>query len=204
MKRGLILIAFLFAVLTVGSAAWAGEHPGHEHPGMEQESSRWTMHGFYAGVDLNAFIPFNDDLDTSLLVSGNFGYQWNEYLSVELELGWAEVDFSGIPGDVTTVPLLVNARWNIFPGVYVVDPYVFGGIGVAFNDIDVPIPGADIDNSFAGQIGGGVDYHITEVLSAYLEAAFYFNAPDVNVPVAGEEDVELNAFRIGGGIKFTF
>lgn len=171
----------------------------------DQDATTWTLHGFYVQPGVEAFIPFNEDLDTTVFIGGKVGYQWNEWFALEINTGWAEADLTGDAGDVTTIPLLFNARVNLWPGVYMVDPYVFGGLGVAFNDIEVAgVSGVDIDNSLAGQIGAGAEYHINESLSAALELSFYFNNPDLNVPVLGEEDVELNAFLVGGNVTWRF
>lgn len=192
------LIAVAMMLLAFGSSkAVLADH-------VHNDSSTWTLHGWYLEPEVDAFIPFNDDVDATVFLGGKLGYEWNEYLSLEIDTGWANADLAGGIGDVTTVPLLFNVRLNIFPGVYVVDYYVFGGVGIGFNDIDVNIPGVEIDNSFAGQIGGGAEYHINEYLAAFLNVRFYFNDPDVNVPVLGEEDVELNAVLIGGGVIWEF
>jgi opacity protein-like surface antigen len=191
------LLAVAMMLLALGSGKVFADH-------VHNDSSTWTLHGWYLEPELDAFIPFNDDLDATLFIGGKLGYQWNEYLSLEIDTGWANMDLAGGIGDVTTVPVLFNVRLNVFPGVYVVDYYVFAGVGIGLNDIDVNIPGVEIDNSFAGQIGGGAEYHINEFLSAFLNVRVYFNNPDVNLPVLGEEDVELNAILVGGGIVWRF
>lgn len=166
--------------------------------------SMTTLHGFYIAPELDAFIPTNDDIDTTVFVGGKVGYQWNEWVALEIEPGWANSDFSGDIGDVTTIPLLFNARLTPWPGVYMVDPYLFGGVGVGFNSIDLAIPGVEIDNSFALQIGGGAEYHINESLSAFLDLRWMFNEPDVNIELNGEDSVDLSAFVIGGGVIWRF
>ncbi len=181
------------ALLCLGVAGYA----------KADEGSACVLHGFYLEPTVEAFIPFNDDLDSTVYAGGKGGYQFNEWFAAEIEAGWANPDLADV-GDVSTVPLLFNARINLWPGVYCVDPYVFGGIGIAFNELDGVPAGVEIDDSFAGQIGAGIEYHINESLSAQLELDFYFNSPDLNVPLLDEEDVELNAFRIGGGITWRF
>ncbi|MBI1882907.1 MAG: porin family protein [Chlamydiae bacterium] len=188
-----LAVALILMTLGLGKAAMADDASG-ECPFM--------LHGFYVEPNVQAFIPFNDDLSADVFAGGKAGYQFNEYFAAEVEAGWSQLDFSDDSGDVTTVPLLVNGRVNLWPGVYMVDPYLFGGIGIAFNDIS--IDGVDIDDSLAGQVGGGVEYHFNENFSGYVDMRFYFNDPDVNVPVEGEEDVELNGFLVGGGVVWRF
>lgn len=170
---------------------------------MADEGCSWTLHGFYVEPNVQAFIPFNDNLDTTVYAGGKAGYQFNEWFSAEVEAGWANPDLGSV-GDVTTVPLLFNARVDLWPGVYCVDPYIFGGIGIGFNSIDVTVPGVEIDDSLAGQVGAGAEYHFNESLSGYIDIRFYFNDPDLNKPVLGESDVELNAFLVGGGLVWRF
>ena len=193
MRKSWIAVALMVLVLGVGSVAKA-----------DDAGSTWTLHGWYITPDVEAFVPFNSDLSTTVFAGAHVGYQWNEWISLEVESGWANPDLSSNVGDVTTIPLLFNVRWNIFPGVYMVDPYVFGGLGIAFNDINVDDSAVQIDDSFAGQIGAGFDYQINEYLSAGLEMRFYFNDPDVNVPVLGEKDVELNSLLVGGTVRWSF
>lgn len=168
------------------------------------EEMAWTLHGLYVEPNFQAFVPFNDNLDVAPFVGGKVGYQWNQYVAVEVDAGWTNPDLDQDAGDVTVVPLLFNARVNLWPGVYMVDPYLFGGIGVSFNDIEVVGDDVDIDNSFAGQIGGGVEYHFNENVSGYLDMRFYFSDPDLSTSVLGESDVDLNSFLVGGGVVWRF
>ena len=197
MKK-LLMVAMMLVILGVSGMSFANEPVG------SQDETTFTLHGMYLEPNVEAFLPFNDDLDASVFAGGKGGYQWNEWFALEVELGWANPDFTGGMGSVTTIPLLFNARVNLWPGVYMVDTYLFGGIGIAFNSIDVNVPNANIDDSLAGQIGGGAEYRFNESFSAYLDLRFYFSDPDLNVVVLGSKDVSLTSFLIGGGIVWRF
>jgi opacity protein-like surface antigen len=191
MKKGILAVAFMF--LLIGKMSFA-DHEG--------SSSMWSYHNVYIEPRLEAFIPFEDGLETTLYVGGDVGYEWNEWWAFFVSAGWAEMDIEGTNADVSTVPILFNARFNLWPGVYVVDPYIFGGIGVSLNDTSVG--GVEIDDSFAGQIGAGAEYWITEQLSASLQIRFFFTSPDVSPSLLGDDDIELNALQIGAGLKWRF
>ena len=192
MKKGILAVAFMF--LLMGKMSFA-----------DHEGSMWSLHNVYIEPRLEAFIPFSDDLDTSLYVGGDVGYEWNEWWEFFISIGWAESDLEGDIGDVSIVPLLFNARFNLWPGVYMVDPYIFGGLGVSLNDITVNgVPGADIDDDFAAQVGVGADYWINEQLTAGLKLTFFFCSPDVSPAILSDDDVELNALQIGGNVKWRF
>jgi opacity protein-like surface antigen len=192
MKKGILVLALMSLMI------------GKSYAGHEGEST-WWLHNVYVEPRVEAFIPLEDGLETSVYLGGDVGYQWNEWWELFISAGWAESDIENVNGDVSVIPVLLNARFNLWPGVYAVDPYVFGGIGASFNDISVAgLPGVDIDDSFAGQIGAGADYWITEQLSISLQLRFFFSSADIEPSVAGDDDVELNALQIGGGVRWTF
>ena len=194
MKKTLVAVLFVLMAMGMGSFASADHHV--------TEGTLWTLHGYYIEPTIDGIIPFNDDLDAGFYGGGKIGYQFNDNLSIEIETAWSEFDIAEHGGKLTIIPLLFNLRYNIFPGRYIVDPYVFGGLGVSFNDVDDE--SVELDNSFAGQIGGGVEYHINEYLSAYLNVSFLITNADAKAGFLGEEDVELNSVILGGGVVWRF
>lgn len=189
MKKFFALVAVL-ALMGMGQSAFAKDE--------------WvlSLRGLYVEPAVEAIIPFDGDLETSFYVGGKVGYQLNEYFSIEAEPGWAEIDVTDEGGTITTIPLLFNLRYNILPGVYMVDPYVFGGIGVSFNDFSNEL--VSIKNSFVGQVGGGAEYHFNEWLSAYMEIRCMFSDPGVEIPGLGSGNKDLNSILIGGGLVWRF
>ncbi len=201
MKKG-ILVLLLGLVMSMANSIIADEIT--EETSITTTSETWSLHNLYLKPTLQAMFPMNDDLDTGLYVGGRLGYEWCPMLSLEAEVGHSELDFSDDIGDVSTIPLLFNAKVTLFPGTYMVDYYLFAGIGVAFNDIDLGATEVDIDNSLAGQIGGGAEYAFNDSISAFLELRFYFTQPSVDVPVLGDDNVDLNSLLVGGGIVWRF
>ena len=164
-------------------------------------NAQTTLDGLWIDADLNADIPLNDDLDTTLYISGSLGYDINPYLAIYAEAGWREFDFSDIDADVTSVPLLLNARYTFLPDAQW-SPYIFGGLGISLNDISSS--GVEIDDSFAAQIGGGVEYRLNDALAVYGESRIFFSDPDTSVTLLGQESLDLNSISIGGGVRFDF
>jgi len=197
MKKGVFLIALMISLIS--KIGFAGEM--YE----EEEGIAGWLHGVYVQPGVEVITPLNDDLDTSVYLGAKVGYELNEWWSIFVETGWAELDLSGGTGDVTVVPLLFNVRYNFFPDVYIFDYYVFGGIGYSFNDINfIPDPTVEVEDDFAGQIGGGAEYWITNSFSVYLNARFFFSDPNLNGVVLGRDDMDLSSFLLGGGIRWRF
>lgn len=199
MKKTIVAVLFVLMTIGISSIASAGE--------QTCKCPMACLHGLYIEPTLEGIIPFNDDLEAGFYGGGKIGYQLNDILSVEVDTGWSEFDITEHGGSITMIPLLFNLRVNIVPRKYIVDPYVFGGIGISFNEIDgLMMPGSitDLDDSFAGQIGGGVEYAINQNLSAYLNVRFYFTEPDAKQAVLEEPSVDLNSVLIGGGVIWRF
>lgn len=195
MKKGVLVV---LAFLLLGINGFAQDI--YEEEGV----SRW-LHGIYLQPGVDVIIPLNDDLDTSVYLSGKIGYELNEWWSIFFETGWSELDLVEGAGDVTVVPVLFNVRFNFFPDVYIFDYYIFGGIGYSFNDISFDAdPAVEVDGAFAGQIGGGAEYWITDSFSVFLNARFFFSDPDLNGVVLGRDDMDLSSFLLGGGIRWRF
>jgi len=159
------------------------------------------VENLWIDADVNAEIPMNDDLDATVYISGSLGYDLNSYFSIYAEAGWREFDFSDIDADVTSVPVILNVKYTFAPDAQW-SPYVFGGLGISLNDINAS--DADIDNSFAGQAGGGAEYHVNESLAVFAEARIFLTDPDTSEPLLGHESLDLNAISVGGGVRYDF
>jgi opacity protein-like surface antigen len=178
-------ILAVFAVFILGMGSFAHAH----------------VQSLWIDADVNAEIPMNDDLDTTLYISGSLGYDINLYVAIYIEAGWREFDFSDIDADVTSVPLLLNIRYTFAPDAQW-SPYVFGGLGMSLNDINAS--DADIDDSFAGQVGGGAEYYVNESLAVFTEVRIFLTDPDTSEPLLGHESLDLNSISVGGGVRYDF
>jgi outer membrane protein W len=143
-----------------------------------------------------------DQFDTSFHANGRVGYQLSDFWAVEAEGGWTEIDFADTNGDVRLLPAVANLKLTLFPGEYVIDPYLFAGGGYSFNDIN--LAGVEVDDDFVIQAGAGVKFHINEAFSLYGEGRYFYHRPDVSPALFGDDELELDAIIVGGGATFRF
>ncbi len=189
--------------------------------------------GLYIEGEIAAGFPTEDGLDEGAYYGGRAGYRFNNYLAAEIESGHADV------GAISFVPLMGNLRIHPFPGK-TIDPYILAGLGGLFNDIDVDeeeissvvedvliaefgevaedlsvSTDVDIENAFAGQVGVGTLIHLTENLSAFVEAKILLAQADVKTSVtvsddfdsitgSAKESVDLHTVFVGGGLRLRF
>jgi len=160
--------------------------------------------------------------DEDIMYEGNLTYFIQDYLSLELSVGYTEtdVDFDALgmevdAGDFETIPVLLSLRAHLSTNTKV-SPYLLFGIGYFFNDFDQNDPvvefiygaGADIDvdDSFGFHVGGGVEVFVTENVALNLDLKYIWTKveADVNIPGFKDEDIDMDSFVAGLGIKFYF
>ena len=88
--------------------------------------------------------------------------------------------------------------------------------GYFFNDFDQNDPviefiygaGADVDvdDSFGFHVGGGVEVFVTENVALNLDLKYIWTKVEADVNIAGfkDEDIDMDSFVVGLGIKFYF
>lgn len=169
----------------------------------------------------------NYDLDTGWLVGGTVGAYISPWLRAEAELSyasfgidtvtgirngaveWGPDDFTGT-GEITATYLLANA-WVQLPTATRFTPYAGGGIGGAWVKPDWNWgPGeyghVDGGTAFAWQVGGGVNFAVTERWAIDLgyryKAIGDLNITDTNGEVA--TDVDLSSHNVQLGVVLNF
>lgn len=183
-------------------------------------------------VDLGMQVAYvspseDDDLDSGVYYGGTFAYGMNSWLAIGAEAGRFEMDddsvqaagFSG--GEVTGVPVLFDVLLRFSEVHPSVDPYLIGGVGAIFWDVDevtgtvagIPVTvETDVDTAFAAKLGGGIDWFITENWILNFEASYVFTSADAEATVTGggvtatalASDIELDYWTVGGGFKYKF
>ena len=160
--------------------------------------------------------------DEDIMYEGNLTYFIQDYLSLELSVGYTEtdVDFDALgleidAGEFETIPVLLSLRAHLSTNTKV-SPYLLFGIGYFFNDFDQndPViefiygPGADVDvdDSFGFHVGGGVEVFVSENIALNLDLKYIWTEVEADVNVAGfkDEDIDMDSFVAGLGIKFYF
>lgn len=167
------------------------------------------------------------DLDTGWLLGGTVGAYITPWLRAEAELSYTSFgidtvtgirngvtefgpdDFDG-SGEITATYLLANA-WVQLPTSTRFTPYAGGGFGGAWVNPDWSWgPGqyghVDGDTTFAWQVGGGVNFAMTERWGVDVgyryKAVEGFNITDVNGEIA--TDVDLTSHNLQLGVVLNF
>jgi opacity protein-like surface antigen len=164
------------------------------------------------------------DTDTGFLIGGVLGYAWGDTgLRTELELSYSQANLDGFDidwdnwakgpdgddldfdGDVSVTYIFGNI-WYDFGHVFDmggITPYVGGGLGVGFVDIDVDaIQGIDFaasgsETGFAYQIGGGLLWNIADNIN--LDLGYRYRGVALN-----DYDQSLTSQNVLLGINFGF
>jgi opacity protein-like surface antigen len=170
------------------------------------------------------------DTDTGFLVGGVLGYNWADTgLRTELELSYSQANLDGFdidwdngfdPGDVlcggcefdpdfdgdVSVTYLFGNLWYGFGDMLNmggISPYIGGGLGVGFVNIDIDsIGGVGLDASgdetgFAYQLGGGLMWNLADNVA--LDLGYRWRG----VMLEDYED-DLNSHNVLLGINFGF
>lgn len=177
------------------------------------------------------FATVDIELDTGFLAGGAIGTRvWHGHgdaLRAELELSYQSFDAANadvailaggglttpLSGDASTMMLLMNLWYDVDTGS-AFTPYLGGGAGLAFTDVDISVPGlgalsvVDEDTSFAFQLGAGVNYALTEAID--LGVGYRFRAvTDISVSglpggIAEFSDGELYTHGVQGNVTLNF
>jgi opacity protein-like surface antigen len=201
MKKIIILIALMFGVGSQASAATLAERVG-----------KWD-----AGVGVSGVLFVDELQNDTVQLAGNFNYGVMKYVSVGLELSYLfDSRSEGIPGDYDDLgdarafSTMANVRLYLPLDESQVQPYFVAGIGGIYWDFEtskeVKDDGLtlDLSSALAVQVGGGVDWFVSERMAINIEAAYVFNKPSGSARY--EDDVysgsgESDFVRIGGGLK---
>ncbi len=162
------------------------------------------------------------DTDTGFLVGGVLGYNWaGTGLRTELELSYSQANLDGFDvdwdngnvqvidpdfdGDVSVTYLFGNLWYGFGDMLNMggISPYIGGGLGVGFVNIDIDsIGGVDLDASgdetgFAYQLGGGLMWNLADNVA--LDLGYRWRG----VMLEDYED-DLNSHNVLLGINFGF
>jgi len=166
-------------------------------------------------------VPTDAEIDTEsgFGVSGAVGYQFDENFQAEFEVAYNrnEADSietalasSALTGNFQLFTFMVNGYYNI-PTETPFTPYVGAGVGAGIseaNDVSAPAVNVNLDGSatsFVFQVKTGVNYEVTDTLSAFLGYRLY-GLPGVNVDSGVTEfDVDTTLIHsIQLGARYLF
>ena len=186
--RGMRGAVFLSAcVLAVAAAARAEEPPVAlriPEPAPVFDDTGRIYFDFVTGMNFTLDQHFAGDVDLSgepdLLLGGGLGYNITRNWGVELQFQGGEPDLrSASRGkireiSVLTVVAAARYRWHLLEDRLV--PYLTGGLGMSFNDVNEdakPYTRADSDTStIVGSLSAGFDYFLSPNVAVGLESRY--------------------------------
>ena len=125
----------------------------------------------YAALKGGPLYPSESDIDPGFFAGGVYGQYVSDFLSFEVESGYAQADPDVSGGDLFAIPMLLNARVT-FP-VWILDVYGGGGMGTTYYDFESN--SLDVEGwLFTGDIFAGVEVLIRERMTAGLELKYHF------------------------------
>lgn len=196
--------------------------PAPEH--YEPVAAPMHPFGFYAGAEGGATWAEDADLDGTGLgakldyepgwnAGAVVGYAFGTGLRTEIEGFYNEnnidklhTDFGKInaEGEVKNAAAMLNVYYDIYMGDSPFVPFVGGGVGASYVDLDIDTPvGGESDHSweFAYQGIVGVGYELTD--NMVLDASYrYFATSDADL--AGDTSLENHNHKAVVGLKYFF
>jgi hypothetical protein len=125
------------------------------------------------GVDVGAFVPNSDGLDSALLVNLLYEYYLTPRVSLRPVFGWANTGLQNEVFDsLRQVPLRLDVNYNWERGRW--HPFVGTGVGAYF--IQVRRDGesfSDTETKLGVNVGGGVEYFINRRVTLKGEGRYH-------------------------------
>jgi opacity protein-like surface antigen len=145
-----------------------------------------------------------------LILGGSLGYNFSRHWGAELQFQGGEPDIrSASRGkireiSVITVVPAARYRWHLLDGRFV--PYVTGGVGMGFSDVNEdakPFVKADTDSSsIVGSLSSGFDYFLSENVAVGVEARYLIH-PNQTATVAYQDGPGGRVTRFSGDLNLS-
>jgi outer membrane protein len=214
MKRKIVVALYVAVLLLVFGKTGFAQEAGKLGIGAR------VSYVNYSGDDLNeldqAGQRINVDFDEGTMYGLNITYFFNKYFSTELSIDHTEteVDISGTwygvaktqnVGEITQIPVLLTGRLHI-PINTSISPYVGAGMGYYFNDYDAKddTDKSTADDSFGFHVNAGVEFFFAENYAINLDLKYVWNDVDFSCPGDPTEEISMDAFVAGIGLKYYF
>lgn len=160
--------------------------------------------------------------DDSGMYGVNLTYFVHRYASFELSAYHTETDVelrrlgsSGTAGELTQIPVLLTARMH-FSTNPKVNPYIGAGVGYYWNDFDTNRAEAagiygqpvdlEVDDTYGFHVNAGIEVFVIDNLAINVDIKHIWTDVEleVNIPGSTDEDLNINAFVTGVGLKYYF
>jgi len=163
------------------------------------------------------------DPDEGILIEGNLTWFPMKWLSLEFAGGYTETDVNieepGLSeefGELEQIPLVLTGRVHWWSSDSNFTIYGGGGIGYYINDFSLsglvmsrePGLSVDADDSFGFHLAAGLEWFFSAKWAFNLDLKYVWNEADFDSTFPGEptetEEIDLDAFVVGIGIKYYF
>lgn len=124
------------------------------------------------GIDVGAFMPRAEQLDSSSLMSVNYDYYVTPRVSLRSSFGWTNPGFESGIDSLRQMPLRLDANYNWEGGQW--HPFVGAGIGAYFMQFrnDGQTLG-DTETKFGMNAGGGIEYFFNRTVAFKGEGRYH-------------------------------
>ncbi|RMG59418.1 MAG: hypothetical protein D6713_05465 [Deltaproteobacteria bacterium] len=202
----------LIAVAAFLLVALASVHPPEAFGKVVRKSyppewSRGFTPGVYIAGKLGIFEPNDDEIGlagfgTGAFTGGLIGFRFHPNVAIEGEVDYYESGVGSL--DLLANPYIFNVR-IIAPGVFV-EPYLEGGVGIYFAELDFDLGGGFVEtDSGVGvgfHLGGGVDIRLGPGLALGTEVRWFTAKPDFR-DIAGN-DPDIGGVVVNMFLKVSF
>jgi hypothetical protein len=122
------------------------------------------------GIDVGAFIPSDDLLDSSMLIGVLYEYYVTPRISIRTDFGWSNP--GGAVESLRQIPLRADVNYNWERGKW--HPFVGGGLGAYFlqhklNDESF----GDSETKAGVNLGGGIEYFVNQRAALKFEGRYH-------------------------------
>ncbi len=125
------------------------------------------------GFDFGAFVPTDNQLDTSAIIGVLYEYYVTPRVSLRTDFGWANPQFKSPAADsLRQIPLRLDVNYNWEGGKW--HPFVGTGVGAYFlqfkRDGDAF---GDSETKLGMNVGGGIEYFTGRTVALKGEARYH-------------------------------
>lgn len=150
------------------------------------------------------------DVDEAWGANARAGLRLLSPLAIEVQYEWlSPYDISVQPlGTVELEQHVVTGNLKLYLPIWRVQPYLLGGVGVQYYQLDGTVGPLDVDESdtaFAARVGLGLDVYLTRNLLVNAEASGLLSDETIDIPVPGVEDIHgLHYLSVQAGLQYRF
>ena len=190
------------------SRGTSGPPPSRGASGPPPQHARYGQPYFFGHIGV--FDPNGDNeglefYDSGLSFDVGIGSRVTPVLAVEGSMGSYSTDKQGLAA--TVVPLTIGFRVIVPSNVF--EPYIGGGVGIYFTDIDFPTAvnsagqAVAVTNSTSSTMGvygaAGIDAWLNPRMALNFEGKYHWAKPSI-----GPIDVNVGGWTLNLGIRISF